>query len=207
MEPFSSMGRNQFIWGLSSGIRVLAIAGMGWFAIGVSTSGVDVPWAAWATAASVSIALVAASQPMRRKAGGFSRADLKRLGPSERIETRAIMRQFVWVSLGEAVGFTIVLVACRALGRLELISSLIALVVGLHFIPLGFVFRVPTYVATGLLSSSVALVALLALSGWERFLFVGVGSAFVYWVSVLHILWNAKKIVTQAVRQPTTLST
>jgi hypothetical protein len=199
MEPFSSIGRRQFIWGLTSGVTVLAMAGMGWFAIGVSTSGVELSWAAWAIPTLASVALVIASRRLRRKAAGFGRADLKRLGPSERSETRRMLRDYLWVGVGEAIGIVVVLVSCRALGRPDLISSLIGLVVGLHFIPLGRIFRVPTYIATGVVSSSVALFALLALGGWERFLFLGLCSGLVYWLSAVHILLTTEKIVTQAV--------
>jgi hypothetical protein len=199
MESFSSIDRRQFIWGLVSGVTVLTVAGMGWFAIGVSTSGVELPWGAWAIPAWLSVALVVASRRLRRKAAGFSRADLKRLGPSARSETRRMMRDYLWVGVGEAIGIVVVLVSCRALGRPEWISSLIGLVVGLHFIPLGRIFRVWTYVTAGVVSSSVALFALLALSGWQRFLFLGLGSGIVYWLSAVHILWNAERIVTQAV--------
>jgi hypothetical protein len=75
------------------------------------------------------------------------------------------------------------------------IPPVIALIVGLHFIPLAAVFGVRLYYPTGILISSVAVVALVAMLfgvtlggefGWA--VMVGMSTALILWVTALGVL-------------------
>jgi len=83
-----------------------------------------------------------------------------------------------------------------------------ALIVGIHFVPLARLFRVPMYYITGALLIMLALVALVALllglqiagsSPYNWSLFVGVGTTLILWLTVLYITRFGLRIMQQRV--------
>src|SRR5437868_833474 len=93
-----SLGYRQFMWGLSNGIFVLALAGAFWFVLAA--------WAANALGAIVPIPVVAASlvyaaRRVRRKASGFQIKEIENGSSGERARTRRIQVGFRWVSVLE----------------------------------------------------------------------------------------------------------
>lgn len=73
-------------------------------------------------------------------------------------------------------------------GRPLLIPVAIALIVGLHFLPLARVFRLPVYYATGVLCVAFALASLLVADETVRLLALGVAMAVVLWLSAAAVL-------------------
>ncbi len=77
----------------------------------------------------------------------------------------------------------------------ELIPLVIALIVGIHFIPLASIFHVPAYSWTGITMSLLAAIAL-AFIFWDRTLggpfvwdvIIGLGSALILWLTALYML-------------------
>jgi hypothetical protein len=69
-----------------------------------------------------------------------------------------VYRIFYFVVAAEVAGILIVVRVCVALGIPEAITGLIALVVGLHFIPLAGIFRVKVYYGTAAVLCLVTVV-------------------------------------------------
>jgi hypothetical protein len=197
MEPFSSMRRRRSLWGLSLGVMTLSVAGLGWFGYALVHLGQPARWSVLLGAFGL---LILGSLRLRRKAGGFRRPKLATLEPAQRLEAQAHARQWQWISVGETIGCATAGWGASYFHHPELTWSLIALVVSLHFVALGRVFRTPTYLGTGGFGVCVSLWAILALNGSARYLFLGAGMGAVNWLSAIYILWNADHIADNAVR-------
>ena len=65
-------------------------------------------------------------------------------------EERAIGRRFAVVFWAEAFTIMIVSWICSSTNRSELITPLVLIIVGIHFMPLAWIFEVPRYYITGL---------------------------------------------------------
>jgi hypothetical protein len=115
--------------------------------------------------------------------------------PEARARGRTARRRYLAVVAGE---FIVIFLAANVLGSAglaPLIPPVIALVVGLHFLPLAAVFRVRLYYLTGALISIPAAVAAVALLmgvtlgnpfGWP--VVVGVATAAVLWATAFVLL-------------------
>lgn len=77
---------------------------------------------------------------------------------SEGASRKRVYRTFSIVVAAEVVGILIVVRACAALGKPEAIAGVIALVVGLHFIPLARLFHVKVYYGTAAVLCLVSVV-------------------------------------------------
>jgi len=91
---------------------------------------------------------------------------------------------------------------CVATGRIELIVPLDIAIVGLHFLPLAWLFLVPRYYATGLLFCGVSALVLLLVParaqvghaiGW--FVLPSLGFAPIAWLTAVANLWEAEQFV------------
>ena len=121
-----------------------------------------------------------------------------------------------WQKTGKWFGlvFTIEVLAIFVASRLLslsahtlLIPSVIALIVGLHFLPLAALFRVGVYYGTGAVMSLLALVCIVALVlgvhlgeaslvAWSSI--VGMGSAVILWGTALWIVVQGHQLLRQA---------
>ena len=68
----------------------------------------------------------------------------------------------------------------------------------LHFIPLGRLFRVRPYYATGILGTVVSVVAILAFTGPEKLVVAGVGLSIVMVGSSAYVLANVDRLADEA---------
>jgi hypothetical protein len=80
-------------------------------------------------------------------------------------EEKARVRPFLIVAGAEVMAFAVVNSICAATQHLDLIVPLDVLIVGVHFLPLARIFRVPRYYWLGLLFCGVILATLLLTSG------------------------------------------
>lgn len=83
-------------------------------------------------------------------------------------ERRTLRRRFAWVFVAELAAFAIVNPIAAATGHIELLPSLNVMIVGLHFLPLAWIFRVPRYYIMGLLFCGIPTVMLLSMSEHAR---------------------------------------
>ena len=202
MQPMSSFARRRFIWTLYRGIMVLAVAGCVWFAFGLAFWRPVPPRLTWAVPVAAFLLLLMYALRLRSKAEGFTLAkSLSDGGPLEREHALTVMRQFKWVFIGEIVLCCLSDVVCYETHHLELLMPGIGLVVSLHFLPLGRMFRVPTYYATGIAGTIVSLVAILMPRAPLRLSVDGVGLGLVLWSSAVYLLWRADVVATSAVME------
>lgn len=105
---------------------------------------------------------------------------------------------FKWFPLIVVIEFVAIALASRLLiqaNRDELIPLIIALIVGIHFLPLATIFHVPAYYLTGTIMIMLAGGALIALFfnvtlggiyAWS--VVVGLGNAVILWLTALYLL-------------------
>ena len=78
-------------------------------------------------------------------------------------EEQLIWRRFAFVVGGEVLAFAVVNSIAGLTQNYELMPSLNLIVVGIHFIPLARIFRVPRYNIMGLLLCAISIVTLIAI--------------------------------------------
>ena len=93
---------------------------------------------------------------------GMIRAILRSPGaiPPRTTEDRVMLRRFVPVVIAEVIAIMVVNGICAVTQHLELLVPLDLLIVGIHFLPLARIFRVPRYYAMGGLFALVAVLTL-----------------------------------------------
>jgi hypothetical protein len=82
--------------------------------------------------------------------------------PEERKMSRDIGRQFGWIVAGEVIAIVIVNALCVAAHRPMLIIPFAYMIIGIHFLPLARLFKVPRYYPLGGLFFAAGLLTLLA---------------------------------------------
>jgi hypothetical protein len=196
-----SLGYRQFMWGLSNGVFVLAIAGAVWFSMAASVAE-SVPswtWILTELAILAGVVLVAwGAVRVRRAADGFSLRDLKDASAAARARAHRIQIGFLWVSLleGALVGLSFFL--CDHFHRDDLRWAGLALAVSLHFLPLARLVRVRPYYWTAVAGSLLSLAALVvphaALSATMRTSAVGLGMGTVVWMTAAYVTLRADRV-------------
>jgi cbb3-type cytochrome oxidase subunit 3 len=196
------MTARQFSWGLSNGIIALAVAGTFWLGYGI---GPHLGETGWVMPAVFTIllygtfgAIVWFALRLRRRAG-FKRSELRLADERQRAETRKIMMSFLFIVIVQAVLIALGVFLCLRLGREELLGQLIALVVSLHFIPLGRVFHVRPYYFVGTAGAAISLLAFSPIFGIDRMTFLGITMGVTVWLSAVYILWRADRITSKAI--------
>ncbi len=115
----------------------------------------------------------------------------------------------MWFGIVFGVEILLIALASILLSNFQLdrfIAPAVALIVGIHFLPLARLFRVPAYYLTGALLSVLALIALGALllglplagsSPYNWSLFVGLGATLVLWLTALYITRFGLRVMWQ----------
>lgn len=193
-----SLGYRQFMWGLSNGVFVLAIAGAYWFSMAASVAE-SIPtwtWALTELAILAGVVLVAwGGARVRRSAAGFSLRDLEHASPAARARARRIQVGFLGLSLleGGLVGLSFFL--CDHFHRDDLRWAGLALAVSLHFLPLARLVRVRPYYWTAAAGTFLSLAALVvprtALTEEVRTIVVGLGMGTVVWITAAYVTLRA----------------
>ncbi|MGE7767074.1 hypothetical protein [Peribacillus sp. NPDC096540] len=101
-----------------------------------------------------------------------------------------------------AVGITIAI--CNITNMTDLIPAIIALIVGIHFLPLAHLYQLRIYFVTGSLLCLLAIITLLVMPEivtlWKHQIIaplaiIGFGSALILWATGLTIWLKAKKLL------------
>jgi hypothetical protein len=108
----------------------------------------------------VEVILLFAGIRLRRKAGGFKPSELRHGSEEQRRLFRGVGKALVWVMVGQGIVAAIAVGLCAALGRRDLIWPALALVISVHFAPLGRIVRVRVYYALAALGTAASLIAL-----------------------------------------------
>lgn len=121
--------------------------------------------------------------------------------PEEAAEGKRIRRWFGMVFGAEIVLIVLAGILLTRFGAGRFNAPVIALIVGVHFLPLARLFNVQAYYLTGVLLSLLALTALVALlfgmqiagpspDNWS--LFVSMGATLVLWLT---LLYNSRSVI------------
>jgi hypothetical protein len=115
-----------------------------------------------------------------------------------------------WFGLVFTIEALAIFVAARVLSissHNTLIAPVIALIVGIHFLPLAALFRVRAYYVTGTVLSLLAIICIVAVTrglnfgGSSLFIWssiVGIGSAVILWVTAIWIMVQGHKLLHEA---------
>lgn len=199
------MNDRHFLWGLSGGVSVCAIAGFFWFGLGVAVAASRAGWFAVALSTAFQVATLLAllvSAFRLRRRSGFDVKDLRNGNDAERRETRRIRTTFGWTTLGQTVLVSAGVWACVRFDRRDLIWPWIGFVVSLHFLPLARVFHVRAYYAIAAIGGLISLAVLTGIVASHNLLAFGGSMALLMWLSGAYLVWNADRITAKAVRQP-----
>lgn len=92
-------------------------------------------------------------------------------------------RNFRIVLIAEVLLIMIAIVVLGRSGRPDLITASIALIVGLHFLPLAAIFRVPLYYATGIVMTTWTILCLVFLQSPTSTFSVAIGCGLILWLT------------------------
>ncbi|MCY9006870.1 DUF7010 family protein [Peribacillus frigoritolerans] len=95
----------------------------------------------------VGISLIHASQKMSNQVSDDGARRLKRIG---------FLFNMVFIAEGLLIGVAIAI--CNLINQTDLIPGVIAIIVGIHFLPLASLFQIKVYYATGVLLCLLALI-------------------------------------------------
>jgi len=157
---------------MRGGIWVLTLFGAIWGAVGVLGTGM----APLLVAVPVAISLVLLFWATRQV-----RAPI-----SEEMQARIGRLVGIWSAV-EGVAIFVGVTVCQNIGAPDAIAPVIAIIVGLHFLPLARGIPMPLYYASGAALIATGGCALL-LSEPARMLFTGFGSAAILWVSCVALV-------------------
>ena len=195
------MDRRLFLWGLSNGAMVLALAGGFWIGLGVGMMGQQGRWAISAAGTVIQIGgtagLFGAAFRLRRRSG-FHRSELRQLDGVAEAQRHRIIKWMAWTSVVQTLLCGILVWACVRAQAEHLIWASIGVVVSLHFAPLGRLFHMPPYYAIAVAGTIVCVAGLALSSTPVGVASLGVGMAAVMWIVDAYVLLRADRIADRA---------
>jgi hypothetical protein len=186
------------LWGLSNGVIVLSVSAAFWVGLAAWTVGASFLLIATAPILLFCGFLILRGIRLRRQAPGFSRSSLR--GAPKGSSIRRISIGFQVVTATQTLGIVLVGFICSNLHRSDLIWPLIGLVVSLHFLPLGRLFRVRPYFILGVLGTALSLSSLLGFNGSARLVAIGLGLGLATGGCAAYLVANAAPLADEAIR-------
>ncbi|MDQ6601001.1 DUF7010 family protein [Bacillus salipaludis] len=118
-----------------------------------------------------------------------------------------------WFNIVFATEFVLIIIAaiiCNSVGHFDWFFPIMAIIVGVHFLPLAYLFQVRAYYVTGTLLCLLAIVTLLfvplkislgehQINTWWTL--VGLGSMLILWITSLVILSLGRRLLRMARNQ------
>jgi hypothetical protein len=194
------MKRRVFLWGLSNGIIALTIAALFWLGLALGPHADKVEWFVDALVMVIVYSACGASlfgAIRLRRRSGFQRADLRPADPEQRSATLTIVKGFVGVAIVQAVLVAAVVIWSLHAATQDIMWCLVALVVSLHFVPLGRIFGVRPYCSVGVLGAVVSLSSMLWIASPHRVMYVGIGMGTVMLGSAAYLIWKSDQLASQ----------
>lgn len=164
-----------------SGVFILCFFSPLWLVL-AKLNNAPLSWLVIALGVCLSAVLIWLNQQQRREPSPMPANEQKRIG-----------RVFMWSSIGEGVGIFVVLNILINAGLADRFMAGVALVVGLHFIPIGL--KVPMKVALLLAAVlfTISVVGFVIPSPEYAALFVGCAGAITLWTAVVVPILGARK--------------
>ena len=195
------VNRRLFLWGLANGATMLALAGAFWIGLGVGMVAPRSHWVVSALGTAVQLSgvvwLILAARRLRHRSG-FRRSELRQLDGIAQAQKQHIIKCMAWTTLGQALLIGLLVWTCVRVHAEQLVWSSIGAVVSLHLLPLGRLFHVRAYYATGISGVVVSGAGLAASGSPYGVASLGVCMATVMWVSAGYILAAADRIADQS---------
>jgi hypothetical protein len=198
------MTDRQFLWGLSNGIIVLAIAGTFWLGYGFGPHLGEDGWvlpAVFTVVVYGTCGVIVWLGIRLKRRTGFKRSELSQADDRQRAETHRMMLGFVSIGVAQAVLIAFAVLLCIHLGHENLVAPSIALIVSVHFIPLGRIFHVRPYYYAGSVGCVITLISLLPFFGSGALMFLGGTMGAHLWLSAFYIYWRADRIAAKAIKE------
>ncbi len=189
-------------FGLSAAALFMVIFGFVWLGWGFSSSPAftdfssnrAVPAARWITFYLAFLALLAVTIKMLIRA----RRRMKTLAiqPDE-FRTR-FSKRFRAICFFEGAGCALVVGLALGLHRSDLIAAGISVVVGVHFLPLARLFRLPAYSIAGIAIIVADLVSVAMLEGPQITFASGTATGSILWITAIYALLSARGFLREA---------
>jgi hypothetical protein len=193
-----------FLWGLSNGIMMLAIAGTFWLGLGIGlyASRLGGLLCALLTVLQAGglVTLLWGAYQLRRKVR-FRASELRHGEERARMEARHILKVFCGTVVIQTALIALAVWWCVRAQAEQMIWPFIALVISLHLLPFGKIFHVRMYYVTAVLGSVVSLVTF-AVTEQYGLAFLACGMTAVMWGSATYLLSNADRIAARALKEP-----
>jgi len=187
MEQLPLQARAGTAFGLGMAAIVTTVFGFFWFGWGMGYGSVQ--WYCWVALYLAAIALVVfAVRAMRA-----GKALMREHPQADDSFRRTMGRRFGAISAAEFAACGVVLMLCIIFHRFDLLAAGISVVVGLHFIPLGGLFRFPVYYWTAAAIVAADAAAVLLLRGDAITVGTGVATGCVLWATALYALVAASR--------------
>lgn len=173
----------------ANGIAATILAGSGflWFGWGCARA-MPTIWPLWlALYAGTAVLLWAAMRTWRP-----GKASLHSAQPASGVASWQRAGAFRRLLRAEACACGLVVMLCLVTWRWDWLAAGIALVVGLHFLPLARLFRFSPYYATGIAIVAGVVFDAVRFEGVEMIGAVGATTGAVMWLTAIYILLNAR---------------
>jgi hypothetical protein len=140
--------------------------------------------------------LLIGSRRLRRKARGFGRRAWRDAAKGSAIRRIGSRFQIVSITQGSLISLTGFL--CWSFHRLDLVWPLIGLIVAIHFLPLGWIFRVRAYYVLGLVEAGMTIASIWGFTGTARLASLGLGLGLISLLSAGYLLLTGERLADQA---------
>jgi hypothetical protein len=190
-------------FGLSIAAIIMDTFGFAWLCWGYamspliadSSSAGALPWAGWIVLYIVFLTPLSLAIVAMRRARRQVNMHMRTAGTDSRYFRESFGRQFRLISILEVVGIGIVIFLAVYFHRPDLLAAGISVVVGLHFLPLARLFRLPAYYVTGMAIFLCGLLSMIFLHGNDIAFAAGIGTGLVLWITAAYVLRRSRRLL------------
>jgi hypothetical protein len=191
------MSYRQFMWGLSTGVLIPTLAGGFW--LGVIGSMTHRPNILGPVGAVGLTLLLWGFVRLRRKATGFSLAEMKNGTEQQRSSLGQTQRRLRWAMLIELVLVSVAVGSVEYLHRTDLLWPALGIAISLHFLPIGWALRVRRYYFTAITGTIGCLVAVVAFKAPASGLFAAAVMCLNMWGTAAWLLARSDQMAARAI--------
>lgn len=175
--------------GMITGCTVMFVFAIVWFFAGLSGGRFFSVWTR-AALVFVGLALGTSITVLAVRAHRISR-NAPAPTPQQVEVGRKVGRRFGWISGIQWGAILVVLIVLNLVQRPDFIAPAIAVIVGLHFLPLAGLFQQPLYYITGILGCAIGIAGFLISDPPTRLSAVGLSFGWLLWITITTLLWSA----------------
>jgi hypothetical protein len=186
MEVHNSLN-SKSIRGMLIGCAVMFGFGILWIVVGLSGGRFSPGWVRIGLAAAGGVLAAWISLFTIRYLRGHQRA-APAPPPEQAMLARRIGRRFGRINAVQWGAIIAAIIALNVIHRTGFIAPAIAVIVGIHFLPLAALFRQPSYYATGTLGCIIGVIGFLIADDAARLSVVGLSFGLLLWLTTIAVL-------------------